>query len=256
MASKQFLSFRLGGEYGHFRKYNTTTSPLSYSLPGPTALAGILGAVLGMEREDSKGQVREGQEHLRAAFAERRAQWAVQVIRPVKKAYAAFNLINTASWRTHYRLDGKAHKGRTQIEFELLKEPEYRIFLAWEHPRLEELAERLAHRHHHFTPYLGLSQWTAQLRGEGLVEAQELPATQDWQDCHSAINLSRLPQEGTPLHFGPEQHYHTDTLPLAMNEAREISRYGEVLLETSGQPLQVQGAPLWQVEGTGNFMLL
>lgn len=256
MASKQFLSFTLSGEYGHFRKYNTTTSPLSYSLPGPTALAGILGAVLGIARENSQGEISDDQEHLREAFAERRCQWAVQVLQPVKKVYIAYNLINTASWKTHYRLDGRAHKGRTQIEFELLKEPAYRVLLSWDHPRLPELAERLHNRTHHFTPYLGLSQCTAQLRGEGLVDAVELPAG-DWQPCHSAINLSTLTSgEAAPIAFGPEQHYHTDTLPLAMSAGREVSRYGEVLIETRGQALQVKDCPLWQVADYGNYMLL
>ena len=46
MNSKELLIFDIRGEYGHFRKYNTTTSPLTYSIPTRTAIAGILGAIL------------------------------------------------------------------------------------------------------------------------------------------------------------------------------------------------------------------
>ena len=60
MNSKEVLIFDIQGEYGHFRKYNTTTSPLTYSIPTSTAIAGILGAILGMEREIRDGVYPEG----------------------------------------------------------------------------------------------------------------------------------------------------------------------------------------------------
>ena len=57
MNYKGILIFDISSEFGHFRKYNTTTSPLSYSIPTRTAVAGILGAILGMEREIGRAHV-------------------------------------------------------------------------------------------------------------------------------------------------------------------------------------------------------
>ncbi|MFA0960355.1 type I-B CRISPR-associated protein Cas5b [Roseivirga sp. BDSF3-8] len=248
MNSEEVLAFTLRGEYGHFRKFNTTTSPLSYSLPGPTALAGLMGAVLGIEREDSGGKLPGGGEPLREAFSPKRCRWAVQVIHPVKKVYIGFNLINTKAFADYYNLDGRANKGRTQVEFELLKDLAYRIYLQWDHPRRDELAERLSVRRHHFTPYLGLSQFTAELDGEGTEKLKKVSGDDEFEACHSAINLSLLEGEGRLIDFGDEQHYHTDTLPLEMNLQREIGRYGEVLLETHGNPIKVKGAELYRTQ--------
>ncbi|MGB3183572.1 MAG: type I-B CRISPR-associated protein Cas5b [Cyclobacteriaceae bacterium] len=256
MNSEEVLAFTLRGEYGHFRKFNTTTSPLSYSLPGPTALAGVLGAVLGIEREDSKGKLPGGGEALREAFAPKRCRWAVQVIHPVKKVYIGFNLINTKAFADYYNLDGRANKGRTQVEFELLKDLAYRIYLQWDHPRRDELAERLAARRHHFTPYLGLSQFTAELDGEGTERLKQVVSENEYEACHSAVNLNLLQGEGRLIDFGDEQHYHTDTLPLEMNMKREIGRYGEVLLETKGNAVQVKGAELYCTEAGQHIQFL
>ena len=235
-APHEVLVFTVGGEYGHFRKINTTTSPLTYSLPGPTALAGLVGAVLGMPKEDSQGQLPEADagspaEAVCEAFAPSRCRWAVQVLQPIKKVYVAFNLLNTKSWATHYRLDGKSHKGRTQVEFELLKTPSYRVALWWQHPRRDELARRLQQRSHHYSPYLGLAQFTATLRWQGSYTTTPLAAN-ELTPCHSAVNLNALEATGTeaPVQFAEGRHYHTDTLPMAMNIRREVSQYAELLL--------------------------
>ena len=71
MNSKEILIFDIQSEYGHFRKYNTTTSPLTYSIPTRTAIAGILGAILGMERELRDGVYPEGAEPVQEFFFER-----------------------------------------------------------------------------------------------------------------------------------------------------------------------------------------
>ena len=84
---------------------------------------------------------------------------AVQIMRPVKKENIGFNLINTKM--SFYDL---TRAGRTQIEFELVKDVHYRIYLAMEDvAKLEELSERIENKRHHFTPYLGLAQFTAQI---------------------------------------------------------------------------------------------
>ena len=62
MTSKTAIIFDVYGEYGHFRKFNTTTSPLTYSIPTPSAIFGLLGAVLGIEREDLVVHVHQGRD--------------------------------------------------------------------------------------------------------------------------------------------------------------------------------------------------
>jgi len=46
------LVFDLFGDFAHFRKYYTTTSPLTFSFPPPPTIAGILGAIYGASKEE------------------------------------------------------------------------------------------------------------------------------------------------------------------------------------------------------------
>ena len=91
MNYKELLIFDITGEYGHFRKYNTTTSPLTYSVPTRTAIAGMLGAILGMERETRDGRYAEDIVPVQEFFSKEKCGVAVQVISPVKKENIGFN---------------------------------------------------------------------------------------------------------------------------------------------------------------------
>ncbi len=85
MHSDKLLVFDIGSEYGHFRKFNTTTSPLTYSIPTRPAIAGLLGAILGIERELSAGKFRDGVMPIAEVFTKEKARIGVQLINPVKK---------------------------------------------------------------------------------------------------------------------------------------------------------------------------
>ena len=80
----KILVFDVWGEYAHFRKYYTTTSPLSFSIPPRTAISGLMGAIIGLSKD----------EYLKY-FSKEQAQIAVRILNPIKKVRLAENLINT-----------------------------------------------------------------------------------------------------------------------------------------------------------------
>ena len=45
------LVFDIWADIGHFRKYYTTSSPLTFSFPSPPTIAGMLGAIIGSSKE-------------------------------------------------------------------------------------------------------------------------------------------------------------------------------------------------------------
>lgn len=47
----KMLVFDVWGDYAHFRRFYTTTSPLSFPIPPRTALCGLIGAIIGLEKE-------------------------------------------------------------------------------------------------------------------------------------------------------------------------------------------------------------
>ncbi len=251
MNSKELLIFDISGEYGHFRKYNTTTSPLSYSIPTRTAIAGILGAILGMEREIRDGVYPEGAEPVQEFFSKELSDMAVQIMRPVKKENIGFNLINTKM--SFYDL---TRAGRTQIEFELVKDVHYRIYLAMENTaKFEELSERIENKRHHFTPYLGLAQFTAQVDFVQRATANEVASNGEFTEIVTAVNMSKLQGE-PPVEFQREYFYSANNMPIAMNRDREVLEYSEVLIEKNGNPLRVRVSDYYTVDGVGNILFL
>lgn len=246
------LIFDVSGEYGHFRKYNTTTSPLTYSILTRVALGGLLGAVLGMEREKAPGIFPAHIIPVQEVFAKENASFAIQLLAPVKKVNIGFNLLDTGtSPQTFFNIEQ-----RTQIEFELLKNPRFRVFVALEDEALfNELAEKLAKRKHHYTPYLGLSQFTATIDFVAVTPCQRVAGTGAYVDIHTAVNLSRVTSEN-PVQFDREARYSTDTMPVAMTRNRIVTEYAEILIESTGKPVKVKAAQWFEVPQYGNLLFL
>ena len=234
MKSLKLLVFDISGEYGHFRKFNTTSSPLTYAIPTRTALIGILGAILGIERETAPGLFPEGITPLNELFDRSKSRFTVQVLNPIKKVNIGFNLLDTGkSPSSFFNI-----QNRTQIEFELLKNPKFRIFFYHSDSELlGELAERIFERKHHFTPYLGLSQFTTLVEPVE-IETATLESSDEFQKIISCVNLSEIKTENS-VKFGKENFYTTDTFPMTMRRDRVITEYAEILIERGGKPIEI-----------------
>jgi CRISPR-associated protein Cas5h len=249
MQSDNVLVFDVGGEYGHFRKFNTTTSPLTYSIPPRTALIGMIGAILGIERETGVGKYEEGQKPLADMLAPDVADLAVQVINPTKKVTMAFNLLNTKT--SFFNIDN-----RTQIEFELLKNPRFRVFLRWKNRDLfQQLENMLVSRHSHFTTCLGLSQFTADIAYVGTYTGQMVEASDSHVPVISAVKLSAL-DRAEPIKFQNEFKYVSDTFPVSMTSDRLVQEFAEIIVEATGNPIWAKSDSLYAVESLGNIQFL
>ncbi|HJV77094.1 MAG TPA: type I-B CRISPR-associated protein Cas5b [Paludibacter sp.] len=253
MHSDKILVFDIGSEYGHFRKFNTTTSPLTYSIPTRSAITGILGAILGIEREISAGKFREGVIPVAEIFAKENAYIGVQLINPVKKINIAFNLLDTEKTAASFF----NIKQRTQIEFELLKNPSFRIFVNLRDEKIfSELIDRIRENKTHFTPYLGLSQFTATVEFRGVTKAKLLQGN-NFYDVVTAVNLSNT-DPGDPIQFNRsiDFKYTSDTMPVQMLRDRIVTEYSEVVLETNGNAIKIKSGEIYQTDDFGNILFL
>jgi CRISPR-associated protein Cas5h len=250
MQSNPIIVLEVEGEYGHFRKFNTTTSPLTYSIPPRTAIVGMIGAILGIEREQGVGRYLEGQVPLAELLSPQRAQIAVQVLRPVQKVSMAFNLINTKN--SFFNIEN-----RTQIEFEYLKNPKYRIFLQWDNAGLsDELVQKVSARSSHFTVCLGLSQLLATTSYVGTYSCTHL-VSEEFQPVLSAVKMSLLdPITPIQLDLGRHFRYTSDTQPIYMTPDRLVMEYAEVLIEATGKPIRVKSNAIFSVDELGNILFL
>lgn len=222
------LVFDLWGEYAHFRKFYTTTSPLTYSFPPRTALCGLLGAILGLEKD----------EYL-TKFGKDLAGIAVAILNPVKKVHFSENLIDTERPETMNLI-----KNRTQIRFEFLKDPRYRIYFTHKDEALYEQARNLIAAHRCvFTPCLGLSEHIANFSyvGEQEWEPVLLPGTIELQ----TVVPDELVEE---IVFETGSEYMTETMPNEMAPGRTVTEYRVMLFERRGQPIRASVRECWRLD--------
>lgn len=138
--------FDIHSERAMFRKPYTTTSSVSYPFPPPTAVAGIVCAILGISNKSNETIVN-------AAYWEKMTgtKIAIKINNPIKWETHTVNFLNTK----------KNETGHVQIKHHFIKNPSYRIYLCGE---LEEsLCRMLEKRQVIYTPYLGVAYALAQI---------------------------------------------------------------------------------------------
>ena len=195
------LAFKLEGDFAHFRRHFTTSSPLTHCLPPPSALRGIVGAILGLAPQ---------------AFPEKlsseKSRFGVRLLAPVKKIRLGLNYLDTkdGAWVV------KPPKGRlhTQVRVEFLKDPAFEVFFHHEEKALmDELSERLKNHRTVYTPYLGISEclanfeflWDEEVEpAEGSAKVVSAFRTQDLEDL-KLRNGVRLLKEVVPVFLDAER---------------------------------------------------
>ena len=117
------IQFLIEGNWGHFKKPETNNNPLSHDLITKTALIGLIGAVLGVERKEMKSLFPQLSEDL---------LYGVQLHNSVKKiswGFTSKTAINpTAAGSPKY--------------FEFLRNPKFLVSLALKGNRSDEIFDK------------------------------------------------------------------------------------------------------------------
>jgi CRISPR-associated protein Cas5h len=222
------LVFDVWGEFGHFRKHYTTTSPLTYSIPTRTAIAGMIGAIEGLGKDEYLNY-----------FSKKDANIAVKIGSPIKKTRIAENLIDTKNALMMSRI-----KNRTQIRFEVLKDVKYRIYFSHSSEEVyNKLYSMLKEHKSVYTLCLGLSEHIANYEFIGEMEAvSEL--SDSLKEIHSTIPEKEL----IKINFEEGKEYFSETIPIEMLSNREVTEYGKVLFEKNAKCIVANVNNLWRLE--------
>lgn len=230
------LVFDIWGDYAHFRRIETTTSPLTYSIPTVTALSGIVSAVVGLER-DSYYEF----------FSKENAKFAIRILQPIKKVRINLSLIDTS--RGFYLWDIKENP-RTLIPFEFVKNPEYRIYVWLKNGKLyDELKEFLENHKTFYTPYLGISGLIANFSFIGEFKNIVLKKTSKEEKIHSVIRRDRMEIVVEDGIYGLER------IPMVMNKDRVVQEYVDILYEMNARELKIKEGEFYKV-GEENIVFL
>ena len=152
------FQLKIEGNWAHFKKPETNNNPLTHDFITKTALIGLIGAVLGINRPK-----------MRALFPQLSDDllFGLKLLKPVKKESWGFTL------RKAVNLLEKAPKN-----MEFLKNPEYLISIAMKDSRSEHEFNNFIHavknNEAQFTPVLGLHNCPANLYYDSEGEFSEL----------------------------------------------------------------------------------
>ncbi|MBU0485196.1 MAG: type I-B CRISPR-associated protein Cas5b [Proteobacteria bacterium] len=221
------IVFDIKGDWGHFRKPYAPVSPVTFPLPPPPTVLGMIGAICGYGKDE---------------YAERigwdRVKIAVSLKAPVKRYRTALNLVNTKS-NKFFRLVGEA--SRSQIPYEFLKSPSYRIFVTdASDDTMDDLERFLRSDTTVYTPSLGLAQCIASVSFVGIYQAEQLPLGK--LKVSSAIPLA-LGQ----VYYDEGGRYTRFRIPHLMRPDRTVEKYSEVLVEETAQPITVETSHAFRV---------
>lgn len=211
------IVFDIWGDYGHFKKFHTTASPLTFSFPPPTAIIGIVAAVLGIDKENYWN-----------TFSLDNTRVAVRIINPVKKIRTGINVIETKSAGPMFN----RIKQRSQIKYEYLKDAHYRIFFNHDDPGLMEQLQKMLVAHKTvYTLSLGSAQMLADFSYVGMYEAQELSG-ENYVTVHSILPLEKdMYLDSQIIKLEENRYYTKEVVSTRMNAAREVLDYKSVLLD-------------------------
>jgi len=227
------LVFDVWGDYAHFRRGYTTTSPLTYPFPSRTTLAGLISAILGLPR-DSYYKL----------FGKDNSAFALQILNPIRKIKITQNLIDTKTG--FYLWDNKGQ--RTQIPFEFIKKPKYRLYVWLEGEKFEDLINLIRGHNSVYTPYLGISECIAnfEIFGEGVFEVEKKRV-----DGGEGVEIYSIIEKGKAKVRGGERgkKYGIVKVPGFMNQDRSVSEYMEFYYEEDGKPLTITEGEYYTLKG-------
>lgn len=233
------LVFDIWADYAHFRKFYTTSSPLTFSFPPPSTIAGILGAIYGTSKH----------EYLEI-FSSGKCYIAIKVVNPVKKIRMGINLINTKGnyWVPY---GNKYHEPRTQIRTEFLKDPCFRIYFSHKDEKVIERLDKLIKEHKSiYTVSLGLSELLADCKHIGLYNAENT-ADSRTVELSTPLVFSNLISDGLEIETGKK--YFKEKIPIIMNPERIIEKYDDVIFEPEGKTIKAKVTTCCRIENGENI---
>jgi len=223
------LVFDVWGDYSHFRRGYTTTSPLTYPFPTRTTLSGMIAAIRGLPRDNYYN-----------LFSKDNSAIALQIINPIKKVRITQNLIDTSTG--FYLWDNNGQ--RTPTSFEYLKESKYRIYL-WMKENLDNFGLLLKEHKSIYTPYLGISECIMNFEYIGIFDI-ELHYTEG-----EIVEISSIILNSNEIKIVLEEgkKYGKIKIPGFMGNNRIVQDFLEMIYEESGEKIKITSGNYYRVIG-------
>lgn len=231
---RQFVVFDVASDMAHFRRQYAITTALTYLIPPRTALCGLVGAILGLPKNESL-----------VRFRDENAVFGLQVLAPLRTGHVSINLVDTKDNPT-FRL--KAVNPRTTMRYEVVREPRYRVMFS--HPELSDrLRLAVESGESVYTPCLGLAWMMAWFEGQpAIVEAEEI---RDAEGPLRIVSPVRSDDLRGSIRWDPDGVYQRVRMPAEMQPDRQVTRYESYVIDATGRPISAALSAYWKLsDGT------
>ncbi len=209
--SFKVLKFKLFGDFGHFGIRYTTSSPATYFIPPRHTIAGILGAILGLQRHEVSDVFHP--DHSKIGIA---PVHPLSILRfPLKQL-----LLKKASLQGY--LGVKQH---SIVPYQFIREPAYYIFVSLQDEEMYSTLKKLLENHECvYPPAMGLAQLLADFEYIGEFEGEEL-------DTEEFETNSIIPLKSFLVNPKPENHVVIEKVAHYMDKQRVPFNFRETVVD-------------------------
>lgn len=196
-------AFEIKGPIALFRKPYTTTSTISFPIPTPTAVAGLIASILGLQNgSDAKG-----------ASAD---YW-----KEMPGTRIGIQRLNRTSWLSEtinfWNTKNPQRSPHIQVKHQFVRDPHFRIFV--EGSLEKRLSAQLRAGRFYYTPNLGAAYALADIIFLGDFKVEK-PLSSPEYEVHSAIPLT--PQIENSINYLATQGLMKDTFPFKLDAVRQV----------------------------------
>ncbi len=195
----ELINFRLSGRFAHFLRAEASASALSYPVPPRTVIQGILGAILGLSKDEP--QVALEPAYIAISGKLPKTHWHRAKLRKKPPASLSYNIKQTQK-------SDKPTKPEqaTLILQEWLFEPSYTLWVSIPQPYNADLKTRLREKKWHFNPSLGLSEMMADIEYLNSNKCKKLPKgiydiNSMFQRKEGDIDMNLVFERGLAIHL-------------------------------------------------------
>lgn len=239
MEPSKALVFDISGRYAHYKKIYVTTSALSNVIPFKTSIYGLVGAIMGLQRNDN--------EYLNK-FSEEKCKIGIQILNAINSQRLNINLSEAP---------GPIKNSRKPTLVEYVLNPKYRIFFCHsDEVLLSKLKNRVETGRFHYTPVLGLAHCIANVDYDGFYDIERFSGT---AAIHSIVDKKQF--LGFDEENWKDENIHIEEqamYALEMSTSREVTKRTTVLYERNAKPIVCDTNTFYSVqnEAQPNIMLL